>query len=179
MIDQNDIEIIEEIVKEFFQKITFIPLSIKAAKAIPENSIKFHQNEIITSKEEQNNSNEKISDIVDLDIILKEPQILIGEKGQTLFEIQRLLRAIVIKKIQKIFYLNLDINKYKQSKIEYLKKMSQELADEVSLTKEEKVLHPMPAYERRVIHAELTQRQDVLTESRGEGIDRYIVIKPR
>ncbi len=114
-----------------------------------------------------------------MNITLEEPQIFIGEKGQTLFEIQRLLRAIVTKKIQKIFYLNLDINNYKQSKVEYLKKMSKELADEVSLTKEEKVLFPMPSYERRIIHTELTQRLDVITESRGEGANRRIVIKPK
>lgn len=167
MIDQNDIETIKNITEEFFQKMTIVPLLIKAVGVITEN------------KEEQNNSNEKINDIVDLDITLEEPQILIGEKGQTLFEIQRLLRAMATKKIQKIFYLNLDINKYKQSKIEYLKRISKELADEVSLTKEEKVLFPMPAYERRIIHAELIQRADVITESRGEGIERYIVIKPR
>jgi len=167
MIDQNDIKIIQEVAEEFFQKMTIITTSIEAVKIIAEN------------KEEQNNNNEKISDIINLNITLEEPQIFIGEKGQTLFEIQRLLRAIVTKKIQKIFYLNLDINNYKQSKVEYLKKMSKELADEVSLTKEEKVLFPMPSYERRIIHTELTQRLDVITESRGEGANRRIVIKPK
>ncbi|SRR3989344_20130 len=159
MIDQNDIKIIKEVAEEFFRKMTVAPSLIEVDEIIAENP--------------------EISDVVNLDITLEEPQILIGEKGQTLFEIQRLLRAIITKKIQKIFYLNLDINKYKQSKIEYLKKISKELADEVSLTKEEKALFPMPAYERRVVHAELTQRQDVTTESRGEGINRHIVIKPR
>lgn len=161
MIDQNDIKIIKEIVEEFFQKITTEFLLIEA------------------SKEEQKNNSEKNSDVINLNITIEEPQILIGEKGQTLFEIQRLLRAMATKKIQKIFYLNLDINKYKQNKIKYLKRISKELADEVSLTKEEKALSPMPAYERRVIHAELTQRSDVITEGRGEGINRHVVIKPR
>lgn len=159
MIDQNDIKKIKETVEEFFQKMTIVLLSIEANKAVVENP--------------------EISDVVDLNITLEEPQILIGEKGQTLFEIQRLLRAILTKKIEKIFYLNLDINGYKQSKIEYLKKTAKEMADEVSLTKEEKELFPMPAYERRVIHAELSQRADITTESQGEGVDRHIVIKPR
>ncbi|MBI3337425.1 MAG: hypothetical protein HY005_02250 [Candidatus Staskawiczbacteria bacterium] len=167
MIDQNDIEIIKNITEEFFQKVTIIPLSINVAKTITEDM------------EEKNNNDEKINEIINLDIVSEEPQILIGEKGQTLFEIQRLLRAILTKKIQKIFYLNLDINKYKQNKIDYLKKISKEIADEVSLTKEERVLSPMPAYERRIIHAEIMQRPDVATESRGEGINRRIVIKPR
>ena len=76
------------------------------------------------------------------------------------------------------FYLNLDINGYKQSKIEYLKKTAGEIADEVSLTKEERILSPMSAYERRVIHTELSQREDIVTESQGEGMARRIVIKP-
>lgn len=118
-------------------------------------------------------------DSVDLNIKLEEPQILIGENGQTLFEIQRLLKTVLNKKLQKIFYLNLDINDYKKKKIEYLKDLAKDLADEVALTKEEKVLFPMPAYERRIIHAELSQRADVATESQGDGQDRHIVIKPR
>ncbi|MEK7540778.1 MAG: R3H domain-containing nucleic acid-binding protein [Patescibacteria group bacterium] len=159
MIDQNDIKKIKEVAEEFFQKMTTEPLSIEVNKVAAENS--------------------EISEVVDLNTTIEEPQILIGEKGQTLFEIQRLLRAILIKKIQKIFYLNLDINKYKQSKIEYLKRIAKELADEVSLTKGEKSLFPMSAYERRVIHAELSQRADIVTESQGESPDRHIVIKPR
>lgn len=173
MIDQNDIKIIQETTGEFFQRMTIEPSLIEAREAIIENSANG------AGKEEQSNDSGKIKDVVNLNITLEEPQILIGENGQTLFEIQRLLRAIVTKKIQKIFYLNLDINNYKQSKIEYLKRIAKELADEVALTKEEKALFPMPAYERRIIHAELMQRSDVITESREEGVNRYIVIKPK
>jgi len=104
---------------------------------------------------------------------------LIGQQGQTLFEIQRLLRTILSRKLKKIFYLNLDINDYKKKKIEYLKDMAKDVADQVAMTKEEKALSPMSAYERRVIHAELAQRTDVATESRGDSFDRHIVIKPR
>ena len=43
------------------------------------------------------------ADVVNLDIKLEEPQILIGQGGQTLFEIQRLLRMILNKKSRKFF----------------------------------------------------------------------------
>jgi spoIIIJ-associated protein len=76
-----------------------------------------------------------------------------------------------------IFYFNLDINDYKKQKIEYLKNTAKSLADQVVQTKEDKVLLPMSSYERRIIHAELAQRTDVITESQGEGLDRHIVIK--
>lgn len=118
-------------------------------------------------------------DTVEIDVTLPEPQILIGEKGQTLTEMQRLLKIILNKKLEKIFYLNVDINEYKKKKIEYLKDLARDLADEVALTKENKILHPMPAYERRIIHAEISQRSDVDSESQGEGEERCVVIKPR
>lgn len=144
---------IKEITEEFFLKMTITPHIIEA-----------HQQE---------------ENIVDVNIKIDEPQILIGEKGQTLFEMQRLLKTILNKKLEAFFYLNLDINEYKSKKIEYLKDLATQIANEVALTKEEKVLLPMPAYERRVIHKELSQRPDILAESQGEGQDRHIVIKLR
>ncbi|MBU3918656.1 hypothetical protein KKC63_01990, partial [Patescibacteria group bacterium] len=46
------------------------------------------------------------------------------------------------------------------------------------LSKTEKELAPMPAYERRIIHIELKERSDVSTESRGYNLERKVVIKP-
>ena len=191
MIDKDELKKIEEVVNEFFLKMTVTVSKI---------GVDFSSTE--SSKENSLNGDKKNSDVVELNVVLEEPQILIGEKGQTLFEIQRLLRAILNKRLsrlqsnrgsptgvashrtstlsgQKIFYLNLDINDYKKKKTEYLKELARDLANEVALTKEEKVLFPMPAYERRIIHAELSQRQDVSTESQGEGQDRHIVIRPK
>jgi len=162
MIDKEDIKKIKEIVGEFLEKMTLSASNIDANFSVIEPS-----------------EAKPVTDVVNVSIKLDEPQILIGERGQTLFETQRIMRSVLNKKIQKIFYLNLDINDYKKKKIEYLKDLARELADQVALNKEEKELFPMPAYERRVIHAELSQRTDVVTESRGDGQDRYIIIKPR
>jgi len=110
-----------------------------------------------------------------------EPQLLIGERGETLREIQHLLKMILKKKIitTEPFYLDLDINDYKKKKISYLKEMARSAADEVALNKKEQILQPMSSYERRIIHLELADRQDVSTESVGEEPERKIVIKPR
>jgi len=156
MLDQNDIQKIKEATTIFFTKTTIPPLSVECSVL-----------------------SEGDKDSAQVDVKLKEPQILIGEKGQTLFEAQRILKIILNKKLQKIFYLNLDINDYKKTKSEYLKEIAKDLADEVAINKREKVLSPMSAYERRIIHAELAKRQDVITESSGDGFDRHIIIKPR
>jgi len=108
----------------------------------------------------------------------KEFQDLIGEKGKTLLEIQHLLNAILKKKMGGEIFIDLDVAGYKERKIKYLKELAKSVADEVALTKKEKILEPMPAYERRVIHLELASRPDVTTESIGKEPKRRVVIKP-
>lgn len=115
---------------------------------------------------------------VPVDLKMAEPQILIGERGQTLAEIQHLLKAILRRKIDEPFFIDVDINGYKKNKIKYLKEMAKSVADEVSLLKKEKQLPPMPAYERRIIHLELAARNDVVSESLGQEPERGVVIRP-
>jgi spoIIIJ-associated protein len=93
-------------------------------------------------------------------------------------EIQHLLNAIFKKEIGEEFFLDLDIEGYKEKKVKYLKELARSVADEVALTKKERILEPMPAYERRIIHLELASRPDVTTESIGKEPKRRVVIKP-
>ena len=161
MISRENLEAIKKITKEFFQKTTF-DIEI----------------EVLPEKE----------GTIPINLRTEEPQILIGEGGQTLAEIQHLLKIILKRKlasfpgrsgISESFYINLDINNYKQKKYEYLKELAFFTANEVVFSKKEKTLAPMPAYERRIIHLELANRQDVFTESIGQEPERRIVIRPR
>jgi len=108
----------------------------------------------------------------------EEPQTLIGDNGRTLFELQNLLNKFLRKKLKEEFYIDLDINDYKKKKLEHLKDVARSYADEVAFSKQEKMLKPMSAYERRIIHLELQERSDIKTESIGAEPDRKIVIKP-
>ena len=166
MIKENDIEKIKEIIGEFFQKMTIVTSHIEVIFSSSQNATEPVQDD------------QKTTDIINVNIVAEDPQILIGIDGQTLFELQRILKIILNKKIKKFFYVKLDINDYEKKKIEYFKNLAKDLADEVSLTKKNKVLSPMPSYQRRIIHMELKSRADVTTESHGDGTDRYIVIKP-
>lgn len=108
-----------------------------------------------------------------------EPKVLIGQSGQTLSEIQKLLKSVLRKKFpEERFFLNIDVNDYREKKVEYLKQTARSLADDVVLTGKEKKLDPMPAFERRIIHMELAERGDVRTESVGREPERSVVIKP-
>ena len=117
-------------------------------------------------------------DTLKIKVRCEEPQVLIGERGRVLASLQKILKAILAKETEKRFYLDLDINEYKEKKKQYLKEMANKIADEVSLSGKEKSLPPMPSYERRIIHLELARRENVVTESMGEEPDRKIVIRP-
>jgi len=146
-----NLEEIKKIVEEFFKKTTFdVEIDVLPLK----------------------------DQTLPLNIKTEEPRILIGENGQTLLEIQHLLRIIIFKKIGEQIFVDLDINDYKKNKIEYLKELAKSISDEVALTKKEKILSPMFAYERRIIHLELAQRTDIVAESIGKEPERRIVIRP-
>ena len=149
--EQEDLEKIKKISAEFFKKTS---LEIEA--------------EIL----------ELEGKTIPINLKTEEPRLLIGQNGQTLDEIQHLLRVILRKEIQGEFYINLDINDYKKRKIEYLKESVKHLAEQAISSKQEKTLMPMSAYERRIVHLELVDRQDITTESIGSGVDRRIVLRP-
>jgi len=151
MISSENLAKIKEIIKEFFEKTT---LDVEV--------------EFLGQKEQSFAVNLKT----------EEPRVLIGEGGWTLVEIQRLLNVIMRKQIKEQVFIDLDVSNYKKRKIEYLKELARSTADEVALSKEEKVLSSMPAYERRIIHLELKEREDVVTESVGRDPEREVIIKP-
>ncbi len=113
-----------------------------------------------------------------INIKTKEPKVLIGERGQTLIEIQHLLRILLRKKIENEFLIELDVNDYKKRKEEALREVARDVADEVVFYKKEKILPPMSSYERRIIHISLKDRNDIETESTSEGKERRVVVKP-
>jgi len=122
----------------------------------------------------------KIEDsTVAISLTVADPELLIGEQGQTLAEIQHLLRLMLRKKISESFYLSLDVNEYQKTKEEYLRDLAKTTADEVVLLKKEKELPAMPPAERRIIHMALAERGDVSSESIGEGTERRIVIRQK
>lgn len=151
MVSPNNLEEIKKITREFLEKISF------------DIEVEFLPQKDLT---------------LPINLKTQEPQILIGENGQTLVDIQRLLKAILKRKIQEDFYIDLDINGYKKKKIEYLKELAKSVADDVSLIKEEKSLPSMSAYERRIVHMELAERSDISTESIGREPERKVVIRP-
>ena len=143
---------IKKIIKEFFEKITL----------------------------EEEPENIKIKDgVVSFEIKTEIPEILIGQRGQILIDIQHLLSRIISKKIDEKIFIDFDINQYKKKKTDYLEGLAKNIADEVALTKKEMPLPFMNSFERKIVHLAIGGREDVVAESQGEEPERRIVIKPK
>lgn len=111
----------------------------------------------------------------------KDGGALIGEDGERL----RALNHVVHKIAERLFpetketlKFLVDVNDYQKQKIEELKDLARLSAQRVRYFKKEIEMRPMSSYERRIIHATLTEYPDIVTQSTGEGLERRVVIKP-
>jgi spoIIIJ-associated protein len=105
---------------------------------------------------------------VKIDVRLVEARELIGEKGATLSLFQHLARRII----------DIDINGYKKIRENILKDFALDIGERVRFQKKSVELDPMPSFDRRVIHLTLAGYPDLATESTGEGLHRFIIVKP-
>ncbi len=112
---------------------------------------------------------------------LKGPDMtaLIGRRGQTLDAFQYLVRLILTRKTRAKIPIMIDVENYKKSRLEDLKVMAFNVAQQVKSRNSSIRLEPMSAYERRIIHMTLANDPGVLTESAGEGDSRKVVVFPK
>ena len=72
----------------------------------------------------------------------------------------------------------LDVDGYKASRNQSIVELANRTADQAVKIERNIHLDPMSAYDRRIIHTTLQEREDVTTESTGEGEKRHVVVKP-
>lgn len=115
-------------------------------------------------------------DKVEVKIDSKDSAHLIGYKGKTIEAIQSVLNSILQKedKYTKVF---VEVNDYKNKKEEKLKMLARKMEKNAVKYRKNIRLEPMSAYERMIIHTELANSENVVTESIGEEPRRRVVIK--
>ena len=104
---------------------------------------------------------------------------LIGFRGQSLDALQTLLGQILHNKVGEWTPVVVDINDYKDKRTDKLHDMAKVFIDRVRFFQTDYELPPMKAWERKKIHELVTEYDDVVSESTGEGLNRRIVIKPK
>ncbi len=102
--------------------------------------------------------------------------ILIGKAGTILRALNFIVRNAVSTTFKKRIEVSVDINGYKEDRYKKVASMAKRFGKQVQRTKAELKLDPMPADERKVMHQILTEMDNIKTESKGEGKDRYMTI---
>ena len=105
--------------------------------------------------------------------------ILVGREGQTLAAIQYLAARVVAKKLGGALRLQIDVGNYRERQDERLKELALQLAEKAKTTKRAQSTRPLSAYQRRIIHLALEGDEALQTHSKGEGIQRRVVIQLR
>lgn len=193
-----EIKVLEENKKSFFDilapKVVKIELKEKEAKKPEEFEIETTEQELETAKIKVDKFLkefvEKLSNGTTYKIEIKEKCLyvsingenvgnLIGYRGEALYSLENILKAISNKDSENRVVVRLDIENYKEKRIKTLQDVAAKKARVVEKTGKMITLEPMQAYERKIIHSFLQENPNVETRSIGQEPRRRIVISKK
>lgn len=102
--------------------------------------------------------------------------VIIGRRGQTLDALQYLVNIVANRQSKNRMRIMLDAENFRARREKTLQQLALRLAQRVIKTGKEVMIEPMPASERKIIHAYLQNHPKVETYSKGEEPYRRIVI---
>lgn len=156
IMEEKSLQTIKESIKELIEKAGF-----SCEIEIKESARDEGQEEVICNIQTKEDSN-----------------LLIGQYGVNLQSFQHIARMIVRKRISDKLNFILDINSYREQKNQSIIEQAKEAAQQAINEGRVIIMKPMSAYERRLVHMELSKNEKIMTESVGEGENRKVLVKP-
>ena len=104
--------------------------------------------------------------------------LLIGKHGKTLNALQYLAQVFIHRVAKNKLSVVVNVGNYREKRQEIIQRLAERTADKVSRTGQPVFLEPMPAFERKQIHAVLSKNEAVQTHSEGDEPYRYLVVEP-
>ena len=117
-------------------------------------------------------------DKVEINVTAANTTSIIGKHGAMLDAIQTLAGAVANTGRDDYKRVVVDCENYRDNREATLNKLSENLAQKAIRLGKKIKLEPMNPYERRIMHAALSEREGVSTQSEGKEPNRYIVIVP-
>lgn len=114
-----------------------------------------------------------------VDVHGKDLSILIGRRAETLSSLQYITRLILGKELRRPVSVIIDVEGYRERREQQLRRLARRIAKQAVERGRTIALEPMPANERRIVHIELRDHEEVYTESVGEGKRRKVTIRLR
>ena len=193
-----DIKVIEENKKSFFDilapKVVKVELKEKEARKPEEFEIETTEQELEEAKSKLEKFLtefvEKLDNGTVYEIEIKDKCLyvtingenignLIGYRGEALYALENILKAMANQKSENRVIVRLDIENYKEKRIKALQDFASKKAKVVEKTGKMITLEPMQAYERKIIHSFLQENPHVETRSIGQEPKRRIVISKK
>lgn len=187
--ENADIRILEEGKKKLFGSVKArVEIAAKVAEVAPvaavsgatdgERTVEFLEGLFkllkITACTELVSEGEK----VEINVTAANTTSIIGKHGAMLDAIQTLAGAVANTGRDDYKRVVVDCENYRENREVTLNKLAENLAQKAIRLGKKIALEPMNPYERRIIHAALSEREGVSTTSEGKEPNRYIVIVP-
>lgn len=105
--------------------------------------------------------------------------LLIGRKGETLTSFQTILSLIIKQKTGEWKRIMVNIGDYREKEEDYLTNLGKAAAARARETGEPQPLYNLTPAQRRIVHLTLSEDDSIVTESVGEGTERYLLVKAK
>lgn len=102
---------------------------------------------------------------------------VLGKKGELLDSLQYLSSLVSNKVDREYFRITLDCNNFREKRKEQLEQLAIKIANNVKKNGRSSALEPMNPYERRIIHATVSNIEGVTSKSTGEEPYRKVIIR--
>ncbi len=117
-------------------------------------------------------------DKIEINVTAANSQSVIGKHGAMLDAIQTLAGAVANKGREDYKRVVVDCENYRETREVTLNRLAENLAAKAIRLGKKIKLEAMNPYERRIIHAALSNYEGIKTESEGKEPNRYVVIVP-
>lgn len=103
--------------------------------------------------------------------------LVIGKHGKIINALQTLAQILLHRYDRRRVSVILNVGDYRDRRSNVLEQIAQRTAEQVLRSKQAVILDPLPAYERKQIHAYLSRIDHVKTHSEGKDPNRYLVVE--
>ncbi len=116
-------------------------------------------------------------DGIEIELHGEDEPAAVEDDGQVLRAMQHLLPRLLHSDVGHIVHCRVDCDNYQEDREDELRELARRVASQVADQGRPKTLRPMHPADRRVIHLELANNEDVETESIGDGYFKRVMIR--
>lgn len=102
--------------------------------------------------------------------------LVIGKHGKIINSLETLAQVMTHQYVRPHVKVIVNVGNYRERRQETLARLARKTADQVAKSKQPVFLDPLPAAERKVIHAQLARYSYIATHSEGKEPHRYLVV---